>query len=114
MFWLIHGDYPAAKRHLLKYKETKSQLNDATLLCRWILREVEAVFSSGHFLLVNRTLASRHILGNNRGQPQQSWLELGNRLSDSRKKRLSKTQVTRMYRLVGQRCSFCSTSCSRC
>ena len=52
-------------------------MTDATILCRWILREVEAVFSSGHFLLVNRTLASRHILGNNRFQPQQSWLELG-------------------------------------
>src|SRR5438105_15373807 len=46
-------------------------LTNATLLCRWILREVEAVFSSGHFLLVNRTLASRHILGNNRGQSQE-------------------------------------------
>ncbi|SRR6266705_733199 len=52
-------------------------LTDATVLCRWILREVEAVFSFGHFLLVNRTLASRHILGNNRCQSQQSRLELG-------------------------------------
>ena len=52
-------------------------MTDATILCRWILREVEAVFLSGHFLLVNRTLASRHILGNNRRQSQESWLELG-------------------------------------
>jgi hypothetical protein len=39
---------------------------NATLLCHWILPEVEAVFSSGHFLPVNRTLESRRILGNNR------------------------------------------------
>jgi len=52
-------------------------LTNATLLCRWILREVEAVFSSGHFLLVNRTLASRHILGNNRWQSQETRLEFG-------------------------------------
>jgi hypothetical protein len=24
LFWLIHDDYPAAKRHLLKYKGTKN------------------------------------------------------------------------------------------
>jgi len=24
MFWLIHDDYPAAKRHLLEYKGTKN------------------------------------------------------------------------------------------
>jgi len=26
LFWLIHDGYPAAKRHLLKYKGTKNQL----------------------------------------------------------------------------------------
>lgn len=56
-------------RHILR-------LTDATVLCRWILREVEAVFSSGHFLLVNRTPASGPIVGNNRGRSQQSQLEL--------------------------------------
>lgn len=52
-------------------------LTDATILCRWMLREAEVVFSSGHFLVVNRTLASRYILGNNRRQSQEAWLELG-------------------------------------
>jgi len=27
LFWLIHGDYPAAKRHLLRYKGTKNPTN---------------------------------------------------------------------------------------
>jgi hypothetical protein len=37
---------------------------------------VKAVFLSGHFLLINHILASRHIMGNNRRQSQQSRLEL--------------------------------------
>jgi hypothetical protein len=42
-------------------------LTNATRLCRWMLPEVEAVFSCGHFLVVNGTsdtLASRHIVAN--------------------------------------------------
>jgi hypothetical protein len=32
-------------------------LTDTTVLGRWILREVEAVFLSGHFPLINPSLA---------------------------------------------------------
>ena len=38
---------------------------------------VKAVFLSGHFLLVNHILASRHILGNNRRNLKKAGWSLG-------------------------------------